>query len=425
MALIIQKVNKDSPADMAGLKVKDHLKTINGHMIRDIIDFQFFSAEEDLEISIQRNGQTMTFPIEQLDEPLGIEFESMVYRHCGNQCIFCFVDQNPRDLRSTLYFKDEDFRLSFLYGNYVTLTNVSRPDLERIAEQRLSPLYISIHATDLNVRKKMLGLKRDDGLMDKLRFLADHDIEMHGQIVLCPTINDGIVLDETMNTLSGLYPALKTLAVVPVGLTSHRKDLPFIQSYDSTMTKQVIEQVQAAQQNFNGRFEDPFVFIADEFYLLADVELPDLDHYSDLCQVENGVGLTRAFLEDFAEAARYFPTQLDEEVHATIATGKLAEPVLRKKILPRLNRIHNLNIAIRGVDNHFYGPSVTVSGLLSGSDFHNAFKDDTAGDPILLPANCVNVDGFFLDGLKPLDIEEKLGRKIRILEDFDHFWETL
>ncbi len=425
MALTIQQVDEGGPADMAGLQSQDRLESINGHSIRDIIDFQFYSADEDLDITVMREGRPTSVHIEQMDEPLGLEFEPMVYRHCGNECIFCFVDQNPRDLRSTLYFKDEDFRLSFMYGNYVTLTNLSKQDLQRIAEQRLSPLYVSIHATDLDVRKRMLGIQRDDRLMEKLQFLADHQIEMHGQIVLCPAINDGEVLDRTLNTLRSLYPALRTIAIVPVGLTAHRHHLPHIQPYDAPLARGIVDQVQAAQNIFRGQLDDPFVYLADEFFLLASVDLPGLDHYGDLCQMENGVGLTRAFLSDFEEAARYFPTTLDKEIRAVIATGLLAKPVLIKWIVPVLNRIQNLIVEIRSVKNQFYGPTVTVSGLLAGSDFLAAFERDTEKNTILLPSNCVNVDGLFLDDLRPQDIEKKLDRRIVILDDFDHFWETL
>ncbi|MDZ7376620.1 MAG: DUF512 domain-containing protein, partial [candidate division KSB1 bacterium] len=272
----------NSLAAEAGLQVGDDLTKINDHQIGDELDFQFYASDELLEIEVLRDGERFIFEIEKdYDESLGIIFEETKFRCCGNHCIFCFVDQNPQGLRPSLYFKDEDFRLSFLYGNYVTLTNVSRSDLKRIVRQRLSPLYVSVHSTDLTIRKLLLGITKDDHLLEKIRYLVEHRIELHAQIVLCPGINDGQGLQRTIDDLARFYPQLKSVAIVPVGLTRHRQGLYQLASVTPAFAAALIDQVEPISEHFKQIWDDYFVYLADEFYLLAAQPLPLAQRYED------------------------------------------------------------------------------------------------------------------------------------------------
>ncbi len=422
MALKIKNIEKESPGERMGISPGDRLVEINGHAINDVIDYQFYSADEALDCTFSKNGESLHIHFINEDGILGLDFETMRYRACGNRCIFCFVDQNPEGLRPSLYFKDEDYRLSFLHGNYVTLTHVRQRDLNRIVEQRLSPLYVSIHATAASIRKTLLGLDRDDHLMEKIQFLVQNGIQIHGQIVLCPGINDGDVLIESLETLSLLFPQLRSLAIVPVGLTCHRQLLPEISGFNAGTAETVVRMAQNLQKKYKKALGDPFVYISDEFYLLGEIPLPPFDHYGDFWQIENGVGMIRLFLREFHEASNHFPKKLGKPEHAIIVTGTLAGPVIQEHILPGLNRIENLHIELKMVVNHFYGDSVTVSGLLTGQDIIDSFQKLGPDTTLLLPTNCLNTDGLFLDNRTPNDLSERLGCRIRITPDFNDLW---
>ena len=422
MGLKIKRVAEKSPVGMAGVVPGDLLETINGHPICDIIDYRFYSADEVLDCTFSRNGQSRHITIQRDDRDLGIDFEPMRYCSCGNRCIFCFVDQNPPGMRPSLYFKDEDYRLSFLHGNYVTLTHAGQDDLERIATQRLSPLYISIHATDLEVRKTLLGLKKDDHLLDKIQYLTERGIELHGQIVLCPGINDGKVLDVSLDTLFMFYPKLRSVAVVPVGLTRHRQGLSQLKGYDAVSARAVVRGVAKHQNRSLKKDKEPWVYLADEFYLLAGYDVPSAAHYGDFWQVENGVGMVRSFQTEFEESSSHFPKQLKKAKHYTLVTGVLAGPMLEKDVLPVLSRIKNMDIRLKVVSNSFYGETVTVSGLLTGDDVSRALQGDDDDSTVLLPPNCLNDDGLFLDDRTPEDLTEVLGRHVQILNHFDELF---
>ena len=420
--LTIRSVAEGSPAEEAGIRPGDRLIAIDRHPVRDIIDVQFYADEDVLRCTVLRGSKKQDVRLEIRDgESPGMEFEEMRFRCCGNHCVFCFIDQNPEGMRPSIYFKDEDYRLSFLYGNYVTLTAAKREDLKRIVEQRLSPIYISIHAANAKVRKRMLGLDRDDFLLEKIGFLTEYGIEIHGQVVLCPGWNDDEVLAETLESLSAFYPGLRSLSVVPVGLTRHRQGLPELEGVDADAAVRVAEDVSARQNAYADRLEEPFVYLADEFYLLAGVPLPPLAHYGDFWQLDNGVGMVRHFLTEFEAAAERFPEGVSGRKRLTLATGMLAEPMLAEHVLPRLRKIENLEADLVGVSNRFFGETVTVSGLLTGRDIRDAFQDKQR-DTILLPPNCVNADGVFLDDLTPEEISRSLNTPVLILEDFDSLW---
>lgn len=409
---------QDSLAAEVGLKIGDDLIIINEEPIRDLIDFRFHVADEILDIQVLRQGKTLFFEIEKdYDDSLGIIFEETKYRCCGNKCIFCFIDQNPKGLRESLYFKDEDFRLSFLYGNYVTLSNVSRADLKRIVEQRLSPLYVSVHSTDLEIRKFLLGLKKDDHLQDKIRFLTRHRIELHAQIVLCPGINDGNSLNKTIDDLAEFYPQLKSIAIVPVGLTQHRQNLYPLQAVTAAYSNSLIFEMEKIARQFKQKWDDYFLYLADEFYLLAGEELPVAERYEEFPQVENGVGMAREFIDKFEEQSSHFPHKIKTSLELTLVSGVLAAPIINRWVVSKLNQIENLTARVQTIQNEFYGNSVTVTGLLAGQDIFNQLRNEKTGDIILLPANCVNFDGIFLDDWTPEMLQSQLQRPVEIIED--------
>jgi putative radical SAM enzyme (TIGR03279 family) len=423
----IKAFEQDSLAAEAGLKIDDDLIIINDEPIRDLIDFRFHVADEILDIEVLRQGNTLFFEIEKdYNDNLGIIFEEIKYRCCGNDCIFCFIDQNPTGLRNSLYFKDEDFRLSFMYGNYVTLTNVSQNDLKRIVQQRLSPLYVSVHSTDLEIRKLLLGLKKDDRLLKKIEFLADNSIELHVQIVLCPSINNGESLIKTINDLARFYPMLKTIAVVPVGLTKHRENLYPITPVTTDYASDLIAHIEPIALQFKKKRKDYFIYLADEFYLLAGIELPPAKRYGEFFQIENGVGMTRDFLDRFQEQSQHFPHRINTSLSMTLVSGQLAAPVISRWIIPVLNKIENLAANVVTVPNNFYGTSVTVTGLLTGQDIYAELSKHELGDIILLPANTLNFDGIFLDDWTIEMLQEKLGRPIEVVDyNFDELIKKL
>ncbi len=414
--LRIEHVTGGSPAARAGVKSGDRLLALNGHPVRDIIDVLFYAEDGPSVCMFQTREGQKRVALEGVGEESGLVFAPMRTMRCGNACVFCFIDQNPAGLRPTLYVKDEDYRLSFLHGSYVTLSNIGKQGLDRIIAQRLSPLYVSIHALDLEKRKKLLGLRRDDRLHKKMRALLDAGIELHGQIVLCPEWNDGEELERTVEGLAPYYPGLRTLSVVPVGLTLHRQGLAPLRSVQKREAADLLDRYGLWQRAHQKTHGESFLFFSDEFYLLAGRALPPVRRYGDFWQVENGVGMTALFLSRFQQASRGFPRKCRNRSHWIMVTGRLAEPVLAKHVIPRLSRIGNMKVTLLGVTNRFYGESVTVSGLLAGCDILDALRAAPRDAAVLLPPNCLNPDGLFLDGTTPQEIASALGREIRIPE---------
>ncbi|MDM7926094.1 MAG: DUF512 domain-containing protein [bacterium] len=415
----IESVRPGSPASAAGLRRGDVLVSVNGKPVRDMLDLRFHSAEGTARCVFERGGGPLRAAIPGGDtEAFGLRFAPMRFRHCGNKCLFCFVDQNPPGVRPALAFKDEDYRLSFLFGNYVTLTAVREDDLRRIAEQRLSPLYVSVHAADPQVRRRLLGLRRDDRLIEKIRFLGERGIEMHGQVVLCPGINDGAVLEETATALAGFFPAFRSVAVVPVGLTRHRRTLAKLNPVTAAAAEALLDAIGPLQRRFRSETGEPFVYAADEFYLLAARPVPPASHYRDYWQRDNGVGMVRSLLSEFARNRRRLPVSVARRTRFRVVTGALAAPVLEADILPALNRIRNASFSVTAVRNRFFGDSVTVSGLLTGRDIAASLRSAAPFDEALLPSNCLNSDGLFLDDWTPDKLSARLARPVRVLESF-------
>lgn len=423
--ITVERVEEGSIAEAVGILPGDRLVTVNGHQIQDCIDYQFYTADAVLDCVFQRDQRFLEIKFHREDgRGLGLEFAPMDFKGCGNHCVFCFVDQNPKELRPSLYFKDEDYRLSFLHGNYVTLTHTGMKDLSRIVEQRLSPLYISIHAANQDVRKRMLGLKKEDHLMEKIQYLTEQGIEIHGQIVLCPGWNDGNVLLESLDSLSPFFPRLRSLAMVPVGLTDHRHGLQHLNGYDSENAKDLIFSMIPIQKKYCKKLKEPFVYLADEFYLLAKRPLPSEEHYGDFWQIENGVGMTRQLLSSFDSRLKSAPKNAGQIRHAVIVTGTLAAPVLERFVLPKLRRIKNLHVECCVIPNRFFGESVTVSGLLTASDILESLQVIDQEAVVLLPSNCLNVDSLFLDNWSFDVFQKSLKRHVLVSEDFHELWET-
>lgn len=388
---------------------------INGHPINDLIDYKYFSTEDRLELGI-RDGKRNTKLVrirKQPDKDLGIEFYDTKYKHCKNNCIFCFVHQLPKGLREALYFKDEDFRLSFLHGNFITLTNTSSEDIQRIIDQRLNPLYVSVQTTDKFLRKAMLGNQRSPDIMPILRRLVKGKIEMHTQIVLCPGVNDGEYLDKSVQDLSSLYPYVKSLALVPVGLTKFRDGLPKMKPVSKAYSREIIQLVSKWQKEFRKRWGVGFVYAADELYTKAGLDIPEKSYYDEFPQIENGVGMMRQFMDTFKSKQRLLPKKINRKLKITLVTGISAFGMIKDIIDHSLDSISGLTVHPVVVENDFLGHSVSVTGLLTGRDILKTLrKKNSLGRIILLPPNCMNQDGLFLDDLTPQGMERELGGKV-------------
>jgi len=395
----------------------DELLRIDGHHVQDAIDYRFFSTEDRLELELRSpNGQIRRVKLrKQPDRNLGLEFHPIRYRSCKNNCIFCFVHQLPKDLRKALYFKDEDFRLSFLHGSFITLTNTSEQDIQRMIEQRLSPLYVSVHATDEELRRKILGNTRIPDIMPQIEMLTKAGIQIHAQIVLCPGINDGEYLEKSVRDLSAFYPQVKSLALVPVGLTKFRSRLPKIRPVGKVYSRKIIDMADELQRRFRKKLGTGFVYAADEFFTKAGLEIPSRRYYDEFPQIENGVGMLRQLLDDFESKRRLLPKRLRKDLRVTLVTGVSAFHLISELVQKHLSTIPGLKVQLVCVKNDFFGHSVTVTGLLTGRDIIGALRrKGNLGDLILLPPNCINQDGLFLDDLRPKDIERKYGSEVKV-----------
>lgn len=406
---LIAAVAPDSPAARAGVEAGDRLLSIGGAPVRDYVDYKFLCAEERVALEILKpDGARRTVVVEKdPDQDLGLDFLTDLFdgiRRCCNRCIFCFYDQLPRGLRPTLYVRDDDYRLSFLHGNFITLTNLSERDFERIIEQRLSPLYVSVHATDPTLRRRLLGNPEAPDVLEQLRRLAAARIEIHAQIVLCPGRNDGPALERTIADLASLYPALASVAIVPVGLTRHRAGLPHLRAVDPAAARETLDRVRAWQDEFRARLGSRFVFASDEIYALAGEQFPAAEEYEGFPQRDNGVGLARLFLEELARA----DFQKAAGIIVTLVTG-MAARALMEKMAARMNE-QGIRAQVVAVPNRLLGESITVAGLLTGEDVAAALAGRDLGDVIAVPASALR-DGEFLDSLTVKELSRRLGKK--------------
>lgn len=418
--LEIFQVEPDSIASELGLEPGDRIVRVNGAPVRDLIDFAYLAAEESLELEVtKKNGACWELEIEKdFDEKLGVDFGPGNFGptiKCANKCIFCFVDQMPRHMRQTLYLKDDDYRLSFWHGNFITLTNLTDNQLRRIAGQRLSPLYISVHTTNPALREHMLGNPKAGLIMAQLKYLAGAGIEMHAQVVLCPGINDGKELERTCADLAGLWPAIRSLAIVPVGLTRYRQNVPPLRVFAQEEAARLVQWVTRRQDAFLERLEHPFVFAADELYLLAGIPVPPADRYDGFPQAENGVGLTRLFLDEWEAVKRTLPEAAPRR-KVTLATGRLGAKILAP-VAAGLNAVKGLEVSVTAVPSRFWGEQITVAGLITGQDLLARLDPEQIGDLLVLPAVMLKKDAaVFLDGLTLPELAKRLGKPVAVAD---------
>lgn len=410
----IEKIEPKSIAEREGLLTDDVLLSINGHRLSDSIDFMFYKNEPELNIVVLRKGKKISVKLIPGEaEEIGITMKPFKIKRCTNNCMFCFVLQLPKGLRKSLYIKDEDYRMSFLYGNYITLTNLSVQDKKRIAQQRLSPLYISVHSTNKSVRNTLLGNPRAADVLKELKFFKENKIRMHTQIVMCPGYNDDKELQKTVRDLYGFYPYVSSIAVVPVGLTMHRKHV--IKPVEKDDAIKAIEIIDSFQKRFRKKHGDPVVYGADELYIKAGLNFPSLKEYGELPQIENGVGMVSLFMSRAKKVK--IPQSISRKKRYLTFTGESFYPYL-KKVADRFFERENINLNVVPVDNTFFGRSITVTGLLTGRDVVRALSDKAEGYECLLVPDTVLREGedVFLDDISKRDIERALGIKVKVIE---------
>lgn len=401
-------------ADEAGLQSGDYLISINSHRISDVLDYAFFSNETHLALEISRGDQIFTVDISNPDEEdLGIEFEEELFdgcRSCKNNCIFCFLKQMPKGMRDTLNVRDDDFRLSFAQGNYITLTNLSDDDMHRILSQRMGPLYISVQTTDPELRQRMLGNKKAGRILDQMRSLADAHISMHTQIVLCPGINDGSHLEKSINDLATLHPWVETIAVVPVGLTKYRENLPQLRSFTPEEALDIVKSCTEWQKRFRKSFGTRLVFPSDEIYILAGLKFPSKSAYEGFPQYENGVGISRLFIDELKSVEKRLQKNDVIPGKFVMVTGTLASGII-SEFADILNKSGKMTTRVCTIVNKFFGKTVTVAGLLTGEDVATAIKETDEDEIILIPDIMLN-DERFLDDMTFSELISLTGREV-------------
>ena len=402
----IAEIEAGSIADELHLEIGTRIVRINGQRVRDGIDLTFLLADSALELeTVNPDGDSVFYDIErEPGEPVGIVPAPDAIRECGNKCVFCFIDGNPRDVRETLWLRDDDFRLSFTYGSYVTLTNVGPRGMERLVEQRISPLYVSVHATEPEVRERLLVNDRAGLIMEQLRYLLDNGLEVHTQVVLCPEWNDGRHLDRTITDLYDLGEGVRSLSVVPVGLTKYNLGRPVsLLTPDHALA--VIAQVDRARERALSERGRGWCYSADEMYLIAGGDFPEDSYYDEGSLTENGVGALNRFVRDFEKGLPDAPAIPGRILR--IVTGRSMERLFRDRA-PRLAQATGSEVRVLGVVNDFYGESVTVAGLLGGRDIVRAVGDTSEDEVILLPAEALNADDLFIDSLPISEVRAAL-----------------
>ena len=417
----IKSVEERSYAKKAGIEPLDTLVSINGNEICDVLDYRFYLADRVVKLAlIGKGGKEYSVKIKKDEyDDIGLEFETALMdekQSCRNGCIFCFIDQNPEGMRAPIYFKDDDSRLSFIHGNYITLTNMYDKDIERIIKMRISPVNISIHTTNPELRVKMMKNKRSG---DVLRYLDDFKsagLSMCGQIVLCKGVNDGDELVRTLRDLSSYYPEMGSVSIVPAGLTKHRDGLYPLTDFTPEEAAAVIDAVDSVAKEQFEKYGSRQFFVADEFYLKSGRPLPPTEYYEDYPQIENGVGLLRSFSDEFGMAVENVEDMigtLEEERTLTVATGVAAYDMLSGFADKLMALCPLLKINVVKIINEFFGESITVSGLLTGKDIYSQLKDRELGDELLIPASALRAeDEDFLCGMTLCELSDKLGVKV-------------
>jgi putative radical SAM enzyme (TIGR03279 family) len=417
----IAEVSPESLGFELELESGDRIFKVNGRPVRDYLDFRFQTAgETDLVLEVRKNsGEDWELQIERGEgEDFGLSFEQIVPRQCANECIFCFCNGNPADARPSLFIKDEDVRLSFLYGNYTTLTSITEDEMRRIIEQRLSPQYVSVHATDLDVRAYLLGIEKQRAdISPKLKRLLNAGIEIHAQVVLCPGINDGQILRKTITDLAAEHPRITSVAIVPLGLTRYNTD-PRLTAVTPDFCRQIIVEVTAIQSDLRKRLGTTFAFLGDEIYLRAGRAVPSRSHYGDYPQIEDGIGMVRSFNNEFTALVKTLarrPLAQPAKLSGTLLTGILFAPVL-KPLIENLNARFATQLTVAGVENNYFGGDVSVAGLLTGGDLASA-REGIRGDFVIIPKTTLKSDEeIMLDGMKLEELTVKLGLPVYPLD---------
>ncbi len=417
----VREVVPESPADRAGLQSGDLVKTINGHTIRDLVDFRFYVADEDLVIGFDRQQTAHEVRVSKSsDENLGVLFgeePTPFIRQCANKCVFCFIKGLPErytpqpglahGMRSSLYIKDDDYRYSFLFGNFITLTNLKEHDWQRLDEQKLTPLYVSVHTTDPDLRRKVVDGPRAGEISEHIKRLGDMHITCHTQLVLMPGINDGEHLERSIRDLTALRPIVESISVVPIGLTKYNNmmktgDLPPLRHYTKAEGAVIIDQVEQHQRRFEAENPDgePFVYLSDEWYFITERAFPPAQHYGLYAQIENGVGMTRYLLDQWAKGLRRLPKAMPTPKRITLVTSVMARPII-EQLAADMRAITQTEVQVLPVVNTFFGPEVTVAGLLCGQDVLSALQENgNLGDLVLLPRVMLDNEGVrFLDDM--------------------------
>jgi putative radical SAM enzyme (TIGR03279 family) len=418
----ITKVLPDSIGAEIGFEPGDAIVSINGQQPRDLIDYQFLCADEILELEVlDAAGKTHHLEIEKdCDDDLGLEFETALFDRliqCNNRCPFCFIDQQPPGKRETLYLKDDDYRLSFLYGSYLTLTNLPPKEWERIEKLRLSPLYVSVHATEPDLRIHLLDNPRAGQILDQLKWFQERRLQIHAQVVVCPEINDGFHLEKTLLDLASFYagdvPAVASAAVVPVGLTRFRPNLDELTPVDREKAREVIAQVQTLQARFRQQFDSIFAWLSDEWFLIAGQDLPPESHYENYPQIGNGVGSIRQFIKQFEEVSdRLLPQQVATPHRYTWVVGTAVEQAFQP-LVERLNAVEGLEVNLVALPSDYWGIEIAVTGLLAGQDLLKGLQNRDLGEAVLLPSLMLKAgETLFLDDLTVEELEQQLGIEI-------------
>ena len=418
---VITAVEPGSIAEECGLEPGDRIARINGNEIEDIFDYQYYIQEDFLEVQVlTKDDEECTLEIEkEEDEDLGIEFESSLmdeYHSCCNKCVFCFIDQMPPGMRETLYFKDDDSRLSFLQGNYITLTNMKDKDIDRIIRYHLAPINISVHTTNPELRCHMLHNRFAGDVLQKIKRLSDAGIPMNSQIVLCKGINDGEELDRTIRELGEFLPYMESLSVVPVGLTKFRDNLPKLDPFTKEDALKVLEQIQGWQKHFKEKYNTSFVHASDEWFILAENDFPPEEYYEGYGQLENGVGMMRLLITEVENRLAELEGD-SRERKVSIATAKLAYPTIVKLAQEVQDKYPNIQIQVYCITNHFFGEKITVTGLLTGQDIIAQLKNRDLGEELFLPSNVLKADeDIFLDDISLKELSDSLQVPVNIIQ---------
>ena len=418
---IVKSVEPGSIAEEMGIEAGDKLISINDNTIEDVFDYHYYVNDEEIVLLIEKaNGEEWELEIEKdYEEDLGIVFEQGLmdeYRSCRNKCMFCFIDQMPKGMRETLYFKDDDSRLSFLQGNYITLTNMSDHDVDRIVKYHLEPINISFHTTNPELRCKMLHNRFAGEALKKVDKFYEGSIQMNGQIVLCKGINDGDELERSIRDMSKYLPHLQSVSVVPVGLTKYRDGLYPLESFSKEDAEKVIDTIEKWQKIFYEEYGLHFIHAGDEWYIMAEREMPEEERYDGYLQLENGVGMLRLLLNEFEEA--YAEVEGDDrQMEVSMATGFLAYPYLKKMIKKLLEKFPNVTVHLYPIRNDFFGEKITVAGLITGQDLIVQLKEQQLGERLLLPCNMLRSgEEVFLDDVTLSELKESLQIQVVIVK---------